>query len=120
MVHHRVSPIAILSIAMPPLRLVLDSTSRGIGEELVRQLSADPNNVIIASCRNPEGATALKSLAQNAKGKIHIIRVDVSDESSIRAAPAEVAKILGDSAGLDYLINNAAVVSFLPIPCHRY
>lgn len=64
---------------------------------------------MIATCRNPDGATALKSLLDGAKGKLHIAQIDVADAASIRASVGVIEKFL-DNVGLDYLINNAAIV----------
>ncbi|KAL6308473.1 hypothetical protein BKA93DRAFT_869444, partial [Sparassis latifolia] len=69
-------------------------TSRGIGLETVSQLVADPANIVIATCRNPAGATALSS-PQTAKGVLHILPLDVASEASIRASVAPVAAIFG-------------------------
>ncbi|OCH86259.1 NAD(P)-binding protein [Obba rivulosa] len=85
------------------------SSSRGIGFELVRQLLADPLNLVIAACRNPDGATALNALRESdtAKGELHVVELDVSDEASIRGSAKAVEQILGEGRGLDYLVNNA-------------
>ncbi|OCH85488.1 C-factor [Obba rivulosa] len=87
---------------------LVTGTSRGIGLELVRQLLTDPSNIIIATCRNPTGATALKSLKNGAKGELHVVQLDITDEDSVRNSVTAVEQILGHS-GLDYLVNNAAV-----------
>lgn len=84
-------------------------SSRGIGLELVRQIAADASNVVFATCRNPSSASKLKTVSEEAKGKVHIVQLDASDVSSIKAAAATVSKALG-SHGLNYVINNAAGV----------
>lgn len=84
-------------------------TSRGIGLEIVRQLSSNPENLIIAACRAPDTATALKEVGDQAKGSVYVVKVDISNETSIKGVAQEAKEILGDK-GLDYLINNAAVV----------
>jgi len=76
--------------------------------ELVRQLVASPSNIVIATCRTPETATALQSLKDIAKGALHIIALDVTDPSSVRDSVAVAQGILGDK-GLDYLYNNAGI-----------
>lgn len=86
------------------------STSRGIGLQFVKQLSASPKNIVIASCRKPDTASDLKALQISAKGKLHIVELEVTNETSIKAAAAKTSEILGGK-GLDYLLNNAAVVS---------
>ena len=91
----------------------VNRTSRGIGLELVRQLVSNPSNIVVATCREPSRASKLHALKDGAKGQLHVVALDVSSESSIRGSVAEVSRILGDR-GLDYLYNNAAIVSF---PC---
>lgn len=98
---------------------LVTGSSRGIGFEVVKQLASDPSREIFATCRNPETASALNSLS----GKLHVVKLDVDDEVSIRNAAETISAILGDR-GLDYLINNAGIVSpfrlcALPIP-HSY
>ena len=46
------------------------------------------------------------------KGRIYVVRLDVSSEESIKTAAAEAGRLIGDR-GLDVLFNNAAVVSLL-------
>lgn len=97
-------------------------TSRGIGLELVRQLVQSPSNLVVATCRQPEKATALADLKSSAKGMLHIILLDVSNFDDVRALPKRLEPILGET-GLDYLVNNAAMVcspgprcsSFMPL-----
>ncbi len=85
------------------------SASRGIGLELVRQLLESPANLVVAACRSPETATTLGELNTTSKGNLHTVKLDVSDSDSVRAAVKEMEPILGET-GLDYLINNAAIV----------
>lgn len=81
------------------------SANRGIGFTLVKQLSADPSNIIIAACRTPEKADALKALG----GSVHIVQMEVSKPDSITQSVEPVREILGEK-GLDYLVNNAGIV----------
>lgn len=85
------------------------SANRGNGFELVKQLLAPPSNLVVATCRNPDKATALSDLKTSAKGMLRTIELDVTDFANVRASAKEVETILGD-IGLDYLVNNAAVV----------
>ncbi|OSD04958.1 NAD(P)-binding protein [Trametes coccinea BRFM310] len=91
-----------------PTTWLVTGASRGIGFELVRQLAASPQNLVVAACRNPDKATALKALKDSAKGTLHIIQLDVSDFDSIRASVKQAQPILGE-IGLDYLVNNAGI-----------
>ncbi|KAI0641285.1 NAD-P-binding protein [Trametes meyenii] len=91
-----------------PTTWLITGSSRGIGLEIVRQLLASPNNLVIAAVRNPEKAAALNALKASAQGTLHVVQVDVSDFESIRALAKQLDPILGP-VGLDYLINNAAI-----------
>ncbi|KAI9061970.1 NAD-P-binding protein [Trametes sanguinea] len=93
-----------------PTTWLVTGASRGIGLELVRQLVASSENLVVAACRNPDKATELKGLKAGAKGALHIIQLDVSDFDSIRASAKQLEPILGE-VGLDYLVNNAGVAS---------
>ncbi|CDO74375.1 hypothetical protein BN946_scf184956.g4 [Trametes cinnabarina] len=87
---------------------LITGCSRGIGLGLTKKLLEDPANFVIATCRNPEKATALEALKDGANGTLHIVKLDVDDLDGIRQSVNEVAQILG-GRGLDYLVNNAAV-----------
>ncbi|KAI0941825.1 hypothetical protein AcW1_009802 [Taiwanofungus camphoratus] len=87
---------------------LITGTNRGIGLELTRQLLVSPSNLVIATCRSPDKATALQALKSSAKGTLHILPLDVSSEASIRDSVKLVGNVLGDR-GLDYLYNNAAI-----------
>ncbi|KAI0266191.1 NAD-P-binding protein [Gloeopeniophorella convolvens] len=88
---------------------LITGSNRGIGLEIVKQLLASPENIVIATCRKPDAATALKGLETGAAGKLHVVPLDVSDSASIKAS-AESLKDLLEPQGLDYLINNAGVL----------
>ncbi len=83
----------------------ITGASRGLGLELVRQLSAWPTNTVFALVRNPAKATALSSLAAQQSTHIHILMADVTDPQSLLAASAAVGGITGGT--LDALIHNA-------------
>ncbi|KAI0703330.1 C-factor [Earliella scabrosa] len=87
---------------------LVTGASRGIGLVLTRQLLQSPTNTVIAACRTPSKAVALQDLAKVGKGTLHVVKVDLDDTESIRAAAEEVARILGNK-GIDYIINNAGV-----------
>ncbi|KAI0703668.1 NAD-P-binding protein [Cerioporus squamosus] len=76
----------------------ITGTSRGIGLEMTRQLLQTPSNTVIAACRNPSKADALRALANS---KLHIVAIDVIDRESVRKCAEE---------GIDYLVNNAGVI----------
>ena len=84
-------------------------SSRGIGLELTRQLVQKADHIVIATCRNPDGATALQALRAEAQGQLHILALDMASVESIDAIVQPVQAILG-TGGLDFLLNNAAMV----------
>ncbi|XP_054856540.1 C-factor-like isoform X2 [Eublepharis macularius] len=92
--------------------VLVTGSNRGIGLELVRQLSEQNEHPewIFATCRDPEGSRAqdLKDLAAKHQ-EVKIIPLEVTDPSSIQAAAARVTEHL-QGAGLNLLINNAGIV----------
>ncbi|KAI0375992.1 NAD-P-binding protein [Pilatotrama ljubarskyi] len=87
----------------------ITGANRGIGLELTKQLLQSPSNTVLAACRNPSQAAALNALAQS-EGRVHVLTLDITDRQSVRDSAKEVAAILGER-GIDYLINNAGIIS---------
>ncbi|MBK9121787.1 MAG: SDR family oxidoreductase [Chloroflexi bacterium] len=81
-------------------------TSRGIGLEIVRQLSERPKVTVYAACRNPEAAAELQAVASNARGTVHPIPLEVTDPAQIAATKEFVRS---HTNVLDVLINNAGI-----------
>jgi len=79
-------------------RVVVTGANRGIGLELVRQLSSR-GDTVVAACRKP--SPELSALAVEVMDN-----VDVADEGSV----ADFAARLGNDA-IDVLINNAGILS---------
>ncbi|QRV81377.1 short chain dehydrogenase [Ceratobasidium sp. AG-Ba] len=94
---------------MPPLtqHLVVGAT-RGIGLEFTRQLLKNANNGVVATYRDPNTCQNLNSLAADEinAGRLILVRMDMADTESCRAAAEEVKSKIG---GLDVLIVNAGV-----------
>lgn len=78
-------------------RIVLTGGNRGIGLELVRQLSARGDELIVA-CRKSSGELAATG------AEVHE-NVELTDDASVRAFAANV------SGKIDILINNAGILS---------
>ena len=89
---------------MPP------SASRGVGLEMTRQLLQSPTNTVVAACRTPSKASALKDLGTEAKGLLHVVQIDIDSPESIRVCADETTQVLGNK-GIDCIINNAGVKS---------
>ena len=85
---------------------------------MTTQLLQSPHNIVLAACRTPSKADALQTLAASASGRLHVLRLDVNDVQSIKDAALEAAQILGNR-GVDYLINNAGIVS-IPFLAHAH
>ena len=86
-------------------RVLVTGSSRGIGLELVRQYALEGYDVI-ATCRDPEGATGLREVADAAAagpGTVTVHRLDVGLESDLE----ELAGVL-DGTPIDILVCNAA------------
>jgi NAD(P)-dependent dehydrogenase (short-subunit alcohol dehydrogenase family) len=82
---------------------LITGANRGLGLEFARQFLAAGSNVI-ATCRNPDDAAALKDLAGSASAKVEVHQLDVSSRDSIfRLAD----KLKGRP--IDFLISNAAI-----------
>lgn len=79
--------------------------NRGIGFNLVKQLSERKNSVVITTARKPEDATQLNQLIE-ANSNVHVVKLDVASKQSNLDAAEEVAKIVG---GIDVFISNAAI-----------
>lgn len=84
------------------MRVLITGANRGIGLEFVRQF-AGRGDVVYATARNPDGASALNALAQ-AHPALRVLTLDQSDPASVAA----LAETLAD-AQLDVLVNNAGV-----------
>jgi NAD(P)-dependent dehydrogenase (short-subunit alcohol dehydrogenase family) len=81
---------------------LVTGANQGIGLQIATDLAAAGLTVLLAS-RNFERG---KAAAQGIKGDVHPIQLDVTDQTSIRTAVAEVERQFGR---LDILINNAAI-----------
>ncbi len=80
--------------------VMITGASRGIGLELTTQYAGEGWRVL-ACCRNPENATALKAIA----GDVHIEAMDVDELTSVNAARDALA-----NEKIDVLINNAGIM----------
>jgi len=89
---------------------LITGSARGIGLEMVTQLSTSKETSIIFATSRSE-SPALKELVSSSSGKVFFIKLDTTDESSIAAAVKEVEAILNDK-GLDVLVNNAGIMAW--------
>ena len=82
---------------------LITGANRGLGLEFARQYLAEGWRVY-AACRDPESASELRRLADGSDHKLHIITLDVTESTSVKAAAAEL-----EGRAIDVLINNAGV-----------
>ena len=73
---------------------LVQGSSRGLGLEFVRQLVERPNTRVVATCRTPAAAEQLQALQQRHAGRLHIVQLDSTDESSIARAAEQVRFVL--------------------------
>ncbi|ETN42539.1 uncharacterized protein HMPREF1541_01696 [Cyphellophora europaea CBS 101466] len=90
---------------------LITGCSRGIGLDMVKQLSARPSSAvatIFATTRAPTPPQPLADLIQADSKRIHFVQLDTDDRASIEAAASNIEQQLGQS-GLDILVNNAGI-----------
>lgn len=91
---------------------LITGTSRGFGLALARQLASLPTSDVSKVFATARGdAPALEELAKKSPGRVVVVELDVTNETSIKQAAAEVEAKLGGK-GLDVLINNAGVCQY--------
>lgn len=83
---------------------IVTGSAQGIGKAIADKLAAEGAAVVVADI-NEAGAAAVAADLPNAIG----VRVDVSDEASVKAMVTAAVDAFGK---LDILVNNAAIVPF--------
>lgn len=70
---------------MSTVTYFITGASRGLGLEFATQLLAhSPNTRIVATARDPTNAPLLQALVKANEGRIHVLKVDVTDEKSVK------------------------------------
>ncbi len=80
--------------------MLITGANKGLGRETARRLLADGHDVWLAARDRERGTAAADELGGR------FVELDVTDEASVNAA---VGHLAGEGAGLDVLINNAAI-----------
>jgi len=79
---------------MPSFALI--GAARGVGLELVRQLSANADNTVIVNVRDKEKSVFLNEIVQQSQNKkIHVLEADVVDAHAMERAAVDAAQITG-------------------------
>lgn len=93
-------------------KAIVTGGSRGIGAAIARRLAADGADVAITFAGNREAADAIVAEITSGGRQGFAIQADASDRARQSAAIGEAAGWLG---GLDILVHNAGVASFVPL-----
>ncbi|KAL8917622.1 MAG: hypothetical protein Q9172_005763 [Xanthocarpia lactea] len=89
---------------------VITGVSKGIGFELVKQISDDPKNLVVGLVRD-KAATEKRVVAElGDRSNVHILHGDLTSYDSLKQAAADTTKIVGER-GIDYLVANGAFVT---------
>jgi len=90
-------------MATKPHVVLVTGANRGLGLEFARQYAAE-NWQVYAACRVPKAAKELQRIAAESGGRIRVLKIDVTDTASVRAAATELK-----GEAIDLLLNNAGV-----------
>ena len=83
--------------------VLITGASRGLGFEFAKQYAVEGWRVI-ACCRKPEDAIALKKLAPSARDMVSVVAMDVADNDTVRNAALTLKDVV-----VDILINSAGI-----------
>ena len=67
-------------------RILITGSNRGIGFDLVERYLQHDDTLIFATCRNPTDAKALNALAEQYSHRLTVLKLDVTDQTSIDEA----------------------------------
>ena len=90
-----------MKVSLEGRRALVTGAARGIGQAIVSALSANGARVALADI----DGMAVKKTAQSVPDSF-ALEMDISDESQVNQAVAEVVQHFG---GIDILVNNAGV-----------
>jgi NAD(P)-dependent dehydrogenase (short-subunit alcohol dehydrogenase family) len=92
----------------PPVNVMIQGASRGIGAALVRELAACPDvRRIVATSRDPDASPALHGVGSEVGERLITAVLDVTDEASIAAAAEQVT---GAVESLSLIVNCAGLL----------
>lgn len=88
-------------------KVLITGANRSIGFEAARQLLRKGYYVYLGSRSLENGSEAVEKLKAEGLNEVEAIRIDVSDDESVKAARAEIGE---KTEVLDALINNAGIL----------
>jgi short chain dehydrogenase len=83
--------------------VLITGANRGLGFEFARQYATGGWRVFTA-CRNPATASELRRLAQDRRGRLNVVAMDVTDAGSVKNAATQLKDV-----AIDVLINSAGI-----------
>ena len=92
-------------------RAVITGASVGIGRAIAIAFAKKGWEMVINYRSAEDEAAATLKLVEEAGGKGHLVRADVSDDAETKRLMSESAALMG---GIDVLVNNAGVTRFIP------
>ena len=97
---------------------LVTGSSRGLGLELVRQLTLLPQTQVgrVFATARTDSSIQLQEIVSQSKGRVVMLPLDSTKKATIEAAFLQVTQILKDfgDLGLDILINNAGIMPMSP------
>ncbi len=97
---------------MLPKTILITGANRGIGFSVLQALAtrSSSDHYLLAARSLENGELAIQELRKSGvQAEIHVMQLDVANESSIKAAEREVRKQYGR---LDILVNNAGIATY--------
>lgn len=88
-------------------RILITGSNRGIGLELVKQYLQHADTLIFATCREPNAAAELNTLAEHNREQVKVVPLNVVDQASIESSYRQISAQVD---GLEILINNAGIL----------
>jgi NAD(P)-dependent dehydrogenase (short-subunit alcohol dehydrogenase family) len=92
--------------------VLITGANKGLGLETARQLAARGWTILLGARDPDRGRVAAKELAADG-ADVHVVPLDVTDDASVDAAVAEVARTTDH---LDVLVNNAGIIGSATAP----
>ncbi len=83
--------------------VLITGANRGLGFEFARQYATDGWRVF-STCRNPTTAGELRRLAQDRRGRLTVVAMDVTDAESVKNSATQLKDI-----AIDVLLNSAGI-----------